>query len=61
MPNKVTSQKLLQSAFSQVLKARKLSPETQTTLLTLFGAAIVLLVVPSFYVVFVVWAILILR
>ena len=61
MPNKVTSRKPLQSAFSQVLEARKLSPETQTALLTLFGAAIVLLVVPALYVVLVAWAILVLR
>ncbi|MFZ5910966.1 MAG: hypothetical protein ACOYYU_13215 [Chloroflexota bacterium] len=58
---KITLPKLLQNAFSQVLKARKLSPETQTALLTLFGTAIVLLVVPAFYVVLIVWAILILR
>jgi hypothetical protein len=61
MSQKFTPLKLLQSAFSQVLKARKLSPETQTALLTMFGAAIVFLVVPAFYVVLVVWAILALR
>jgi hypothetical protein len=61
MSNKITPLELLKSAFSQVLKARKLSPETQTALLTLFGTAIVLLVLPAFYVVLIVWAILTLR